>query len=186
MSAQTVHIRFHCTQCGKHFSVHRNLAGRDARCPCGAVLKIPVAEPDLIDLTLSEAEPIPRVKITKRRPGKVANTVAGVGIVLIVALMAYVVYDSSHGSQFDLVMFLALIAGVVASLVVLVLVILLPGMIAESRNHSKAEAIKVCGYASLILWPLWPVALVWAFTEKNPASVNPHSVNAMFAPKRDT
>ncbi|MCC7314767.1 MAG: DUF3302 domain-containing protein [Planctomycetes bacterium] len=82
-------------------------------------------------------------------------------------------------------MFLGLFAGLIASLVVLVLVFALPGLIAASRNHSKAEAIKVCGYASLILWPLWPVALIWAFTENNPAPVNPHAVNAMFAPKRD-
>lgn len=185
MSQPTAQIKFRCKSCGKQFSVHTKLGGRDARCPCGAVLKIPMPEPDAIDLTSCEVELPPIPKMSKRKPGKVANTVAALGIVIIVALTAYAIQNASRGSQFDLVMLVAVFAGLIVALAALVLLLVLPGLIAQSRNHSKAEAIKVCGYASLILWPLWPVALVWAFTEKNPAAVNPHAVNAMFAPKRD-
>ena len=43
----------------------------------------------------------------------------------------------------------------------------LPGMIAQSRKHSKAESIKVCGIVGIIFWPAWFVALIWAYSENN-------------------
>jgi hypothetical protein len=45
----------------------------------------------------------------------------------------------------------------------------IPGRIARSRNHSKADAIRICGYFSIILWPLWIVAVIWAHSENNPS-----------------
>jgi hypothetical protein len=40
-------ISFKCTQCGKQFRVAERLAGKSAKCPCGARLSIPLAEPDV-------------------------------------------------------------------------------------------------------------------------------------------
>ena len=43
-----------------------------------------------------------------------------------------------------------------------------PGRIARSRNHSKADAIAVCGYwGAITLGLLMPVAFIWAYTENN-------------------
>ena len=44
-------------------------------------------------------------------------------------------------------------------------IVAIPAFIAHRRKHPREEAITVCCLASLILWPLWPVALIWAFTE---------------------
>ena len=44
----------------------------------------------------------------------------------------------------------------------------MPGRIARSRNHSRADAIAVCGYwGALTLGLLMPVAFIWAYTESN-------------------
>lgn len=46
----------------------------------------------------------------------------------------------------------------------------MPGRIARSRNHSRADAIAVCGYwGALTLGLLMPVAFIWAYTESNEA-----------------
>ena len=45
-------IALHCPDCGKHFHVADSLAGKSAKCPCGARLSIP--------LTSSVVEPPPR------------------------------------------------------------------------------------------------------------------------------
>ena len=73
-------------------------------------------------------------------------------------------------------------------LLVLILVIIgvwimlgmLPGRIARSRNHPQAEAINVCGWWGVItLGLLLPVAWIWAYTSPgvsaadNPAADNP-------------
>ena len=43
-----------------------------------------------------------------------------------------------------------------------------PGRIAKDRNHSKAEAVAVCGYwGAITLGLLMPLAFIWAYTENN-------------------
>lgn len=55
---------------------------------------------------------------------------------------------------------------VLLCLVVLLVVLIgaAPGHVARGRNHPQASAIAVCGWLSLLLWPLWFVAIIWAFT----------------------
>jgi hypothetical protein len=39
----------------------------------------------------------------------------------------------------------------------------LPGETAHSHGHPQASAITVCGWLGLLVPPLWPIALVWAY-----------------------
>jgi hypothetical protein len=39
----------------------------------------------------------------------------------------------------------------------------LPGRIASARDHPRAVAISICGWLGLLVFPLWPLALVWAY-----------------------
>lgn len=39
----------------------------------------------------------------------------------------------------------------------------LPGEVAKQRNHPQAEAIEVTAYLGLIAFPLWMIALIWAY-----------------------
>ena len=42
----------------------------------------------------------------------------------------------------------------------------LPGRVARSRQHPQADAIAVAGWLGLLfLGVLWPLALIWAYTE---------------------
>ena len=44
----------------------------------------------------------------------------------------------------------------------------LPGKIAEKRNHSKADMIKVAGYVGILFFGVfWVAALIWAYSEDN-------------------
>lgn len=57
-----------------------------------------------------------------------------------------------------LLMLIALILGV------FVVLAMLPGRIAASRNHPQSEAVKVAGWlGALAFGVFWPLALVWAF-----------------------
>jgi hypothetical protein len=40
----------------------------------------------------------------------------------------------------------------------------IPGEIARKRGHQSAKAIGICGGLGLLIWPLWIVALIWAYT----------------------
>ena len=43
---------------------------------------------------------------------------------------------------------------------------MMPGRIAEKRNHLQAEAINVCGWCgALTLGLLLPIAYIWAYTD---------------------
>jgi len=54
---------------------------------------------------------------------------------------------------------------VIAGVVLLVLLLGLPGYIARRRGHEAAKAIHLCGLlGGLFFFPLWIVALVWAYT----------------------
>jgi hypothetical protein len=42
----------------------------------------------------------------------------------------------------------------------------LPGIVAKSRNHPWAEAVRAAGWIALLCgFVLWPVALIWAFVD---------------------
>lgn len=58
------------------------------------------------------------------------------------------------------------ILGVIA-FVCLVLLWWCPYFEARKRRHSKRDAIAVLTFFSVILFPLWIAAMVWAYTEDN-------------------
>ncbi len=73
----------------------------------------------------------------------------------------------------------------VISLVAWVLLAMLPGRIAKSRNHPQAEAIKMCGWwGAITMGLLSPLAYIWAYTKPNesassqPVDKNTREVNA--------
>ncbi|MDF1743066.1 MAG: DUF3302 domain-containing protein [Gimesia sp.] len=58
---------------------------------------------------------------------------------------------------------LLILAG--AAIAIWVLLGILPGRIARSRNHPQADAINVCGWwGVLTMGLLMPIAYIWAFT----------------------
>ena len=64
---------------------------------------------------------------------------------------------------YDGLMFLFLIAVIVAGFAIVLYVLALPGKIAISRNHPHAETVKLLGYiGALPVFP-WIHALIWAF-----------------------
>ena len=68
-------------------------------------------------------------------------------------------------SIFALVILIILL---VAAIVVWAILAVLPGRIARSRNHSRADAVAVCGYwGAITLGLLMPVAFIWAYAESN-------------------
>lgn len=63
---------------------------------------------------------------------------------------------------FALIILLVLLAVAIAVWVILGM---MPGKIARSRNHPQAEAINVCGWWGVItLGILLPLAFIWAYT----------------------
>ncbi len=70
-------------------------------------------------------------------------------------------------SIFALAILLILLIAIVALWIALAIA---PGRIARERNHSKAQAVAVCGYwGAITLGVLMPLAFIWAYTESNPA-----------------
>jgi len=66
---------------------------------------------------------------------------------------------------FALIVLIVLISAVVGIWVILGM---MPGKIARTRNHPQAEAINVCGWWGVItMGILLPLAFIWAYT-------NPH------------
>lgn len=64
---------------------------------------------------------------------------------------------------FALIILIVLLALIVAIWIVLGM---LPGKIARSRNHPQAEAINVCGWwGVLTMGILLPLAFIWAYTK---------------------
>lgn len=39
-----------------------------------------------------------------------------------------------------------------------------PGHITRARRHESADAVSLCGWIGLIIWPCWIVAIIWAHT----------------------
>ncbi|MCC7314133.1 MAG: superinfection immunity protein [Planctomycetes bacterium] len=62
---------------------------------------------------------------------------------------------------------LGIVAALAGCMLVAAFLLLLPGIIAAHRKHSKTEAIQACSLVGLFFFPAWCVALVWAFTEDN-------------------
>jgi len=49
---------------------------------------------------------------------------------------------------------------------VILLLAMLPGKIAKSRNHPQAEAINIGGWlGALLAGVAWPIFLIWAYTK---------------------
>lgn len=42
----------------------------------------------------------------------------------------------------------------------------IPGNAAKRRGHPSWEAVRLCGYIGLFFWPLWIIALIWAYASK--------------------
>jgi hypothetical protein len=63
---------------------------------------------------------------------------------------------------------------ILAILLVTVIVVIgvlgaLPGRIARKREHPQADAIAVAGWMGLLVFVLWPLALIWAYLRPNSA-----------------
>jgi len=46
----------------------------------------------------------------------------------------------------------------------LVALAILPGRIAQTRQHPQTDAIRVAGYLGVLIAPLWVLAFIWAYT----------------------
>ena len=67
-------------------------------------------------------------------------------------------------SGLDIFALIILIVLVGVIVVIWVLLGMMPGRIAQSRNHPQAEAVNMCGWwGALTLGILSPVAFIWAY-----------------------
>lgn len=74
-------------------------------------------------------------------------------------------------SGLDVFAAFVLLVLIVAAIAIWVALAMLPGRIAKRRNHPQAEAINVGGWAAaLLLFVLWPLVLIWAFTKPQAAA----------------
>ena len=74
-------------------------------------------------------------------------------------------------SGLDVFAAIVLLIVIVAAVAIWVALAMLPGRIAKSRNHPQAEAINVGGWVgALLLFVLWPLVLIWAFTKSQTVS----------------
>jgi amino acid transporter len=74
-------------------------------------------------------------------------------------------------SGLDVFAAFVLLIVIVTAIAIWVALAMLPGRIAKSRNHPQAEAINVGGWlGALLLFVLWPLVLIWAFTKPQTAS----------------
>ena len=68
-------------------------------------------------------------------------------------------------SFLDFFALLVLVVLVAAAVTVWVILGMMPGRIARSRNHPQANAINVCGWWGVVtLGLLLPIAYIWAYT----------------------
>ena len=68
-------------------------------------------------------------------------------------------------SGLDIFAVIVLIVLLAAIVVVFVVLAMLPGKIAKSRNHPQADAINAGGWLGALFGGiLWPIILIWAFT----------------------
>jgi hypothetical protein len=60
---------------------------------------------------------------------------------------------------------------VVAVIGVLVALAVVPGRIAQRRQHPQTDAIRVTGYFGILIAPLWVLAFIWAYTRSGTLEV---------------
>jgi hypothetical protein len=60
---------------------------------------------------------------------------------------------------------------VVAVIGVLVALAIVPGRIAQRRQHPQKDAIRVTGYFGILIAPLWVFAFIWAYTRSGTLEV---------------
>ncbi len=69
-------------------------------------------------------------------------------------------------SGLDIFAIIVLIILLLAAVAIWVVLAMLPGKIAKSRNHPQAEAINIGGWlGALFAGVLWPIFLVWSYTK---------------------
>ncbi len=69
-------------------------------------------------------------------------------------------------SGLDIFAIIVLVILLLAAVAIWVVLAMLPGKIAKSRNHPQAEAINIGGWlGALFAGVAWPIFLVWAYTE---------------------
>jgi hypothetical protein len=64
----------------------------------------------------------------------------------------------------DIAALLILVIVGVAVVGLLVALAILPGRIAQRRQHPQTDAIRVAGYLGVLIAPLWVLAFIWAYT----------------------
>jgi hypothetical protein len=66
-----------------------------------------------------------------------------------------------------------LVLGIVAVAVIGLLLVLaiIPGRIAQKRQHPQTDAIRVTGYLGVLFPPLWVFAFIWAYTRPGTSEV---------------
>jgi membrane-bound acyltransferase YfiQ involved in biofilm formation len=76
----------------------------------------------------------------------------------------------------DIFAWIVLVVLVLSTVFVLIFLAMLPGMIANRRNHPWAEAVTVGGWVTLFLgFALWPLVLIWAYVDAPRASLGENS-----------
>lgn len=76
----------------------------------------------------------------------------------------------------DIFAWIVLVVLVLSTVFVLIFLAMLPGMIANRRNHPWAEAVTVGGWATLFLgFALWPLVLMWAYVDAPRAGLGENS-----------
>ena len=69
-------------------------------------------------------------------------------------------------SGLDIFAIIVLAILLLAAVAIWVVLAMLPGKIAKSRNHPQAEAINIGGWlGALFAGVLWPIFLIWAYTK---------------------
>ena len=69
-------------------------------------------------------------------------------------------------SGLDILAIIVLVILLLAAVAIWVVLAMLPGKIAKSRNHPQAEAINIGGWlGALFAGVLWPIFLIWAYTK---------------------
>ena len=81
----------------------------------------------------------------------------------------------SIGPALTVIVLVFLIAFALILLGLIVVLAMLPGHIAKSRQHPQADAINICGWLGLPTGILWVMALVWAYYRDSSATVSTSS-----------
>jgi len=69
-------------------------------------------------------------------------------------------------STLDIFAWIVLIVLVASAIAVFCIAGALPGMVARSRGHPWASAVRAAGWITLLCGlALWPIALIWAFVD---------------------